>query len=196
MNMTRMEDGVGLSEQYSREGARILTQLLADQHVLLQKLRNYHWNVRGPHFTELHSLFERQYEMLAKRSDAVAERIRQLGYPAPATMTEFLQLTNLTEHPGNYPNANVMIGNILEDHEWLTRRIRWELVAEEHGGLDGGTADLLVGMMRHHEKLAWMMRATLSVAGDRAAQPKADLSETEHPEYFPYHSGGSTRGGA
>ncbi len=190
MNMTMVEDGIGLSEQCSREGARILTQVLADQHVLQQKLHNYHWNVRGPHFTELHRLFERQYEVLGKTIDEVAERIRQLGYPAPGTMTEFLQLTNLTEYPGDYPNANVMVGNILEDHELLVRRIRWELIAEEHCGLDDGTADLLVSVMRAHEKLAWMMRATLSVAGEGTSRPETDLSETEHPEYFQYHSGG------
>jgi|SRR6185437_11433422 len=190
MDTMMIDDGIGLSEQCSREGVRVLTQLLADQHVLVQKLRNYHWNVRGLQFAELHALFERQYELLGKRIDEVAERIRQLGHAAPATLTEFLQLTTLAEYPGDYPNANAMLGNILEDHESLIRRVRRELTAEDHCGLDDGTIDLLVDLMRDHEKMAWMLRATLSVAGDRTVRAKAEPAHAHHTEYFEYHSAG------
>lgn len=167
MNTTVTNDGIGIPEPDLREGARVLTQLLADEHVLFQKLRNYHWNVRGLHFSELHNLFEGQYELVARRIDEAAERIRQLGYPAPATLTEFLQLTNLSEYPGDYPNASVMIGNILEDHELLARYIRREIEAENGCQLDIGTIDFMTGLLRDHEKMAWMLRATLSVVGER-----------------------------
>ena len=75
----------------------VLTQVLSDEHVLYIKLRNYHWNVTGPHFAELHRLFAEQYGVLANHIDDVAERIRMLGSHAPGTMAEHLQRTALRE---------------------------------------------------------------------------------------------------
>ena len=103
------------------------------------------------------------------RIDEAAERIRQLGYPTPGTMTEFLQLTSLTEYPGDYPNASVMIGNILEDHEAVVRYVRLEIEREECCNLDVGTLEFLTSLIRDHEKMAWVLRATLYVVGDRAS---------------------------
>lgn len=189
MNIAVTADGIGIPEHDLRESARVLTQLIADEHVIFHKLRNYHWNVRGMHFSELHSLFERQYALIASRIDEAAERIRQLGYPAPGTMMDFLQLTNLTEYPGDYPNASVMIGNILEDHEAVVRYMRREVEAQESCKLDIGTVEFLTTLIRDHEKMAWMLRATLSVVGEPALD--ADNKGPKAPaEDFPHHSAG------
>lgn len=166
--ITPTDDGIGIPEQNLRESARVLIQLIADEHVIFHKLRNYHWNVRGMHFNELHSLFERQYDVIASRIDEAAERIRQLGYPTPGTMTDFVQLTSLTEYPGDYPNASAMLGNILEDHEAVVGYIRLEIEREESRNLDIGTLDFLTSLIRDHEKMAWMLRAALSSVGGRA----------------------------
>ncbi len=183
------DDGVGIPEQNLRVSVRVLTQLISDEHVIFHKLRNYHWNVRGMYFSELHGVFERQYGLIASRIDEAAERIRQLGYPAPGTMTDFLQLTNLTEYPGDYPNASVMIGNILEDHEAVVRYMRQEIEAEEGCKLDIGTVDFLTTLIRDHEKMAWMLRATLSIVVEPGLE--ADNKGLKPPaEYFVYHPAG------
>ena len=189
MSTAVTEDGIGIPEQDLHESARVLTQVLSDEHVLFQKLRNYHWNVRGMHFRDLHALFADQYELVASRIDEAAERIRQLGYPAPATMTEYLQLTNLSEYPGDYPNASVMIGNILEDHEAIVRYMRRQIESEESGNLDIGTVDFLTSMIRDHEKMSWMLRATLSVVGEPSLNAENQTSKAAE-EYFLYHSTG------
>ena len=186
---TVTEDAIGIPEEVSRESVRALTQLLADQHVLYHKLRNYHWNVRGMHFSELHDLFENHYGRIEKGIDETAERIRQLGYPAPGTMTEYLQLTNLSEYPGDYPNASVMLGNILEDHEGLVRTMRREIAPGNGRELDAGTVDFLTGLIREHEKMAWMLRATLSVVGEQS-NAESKWSGNYHADYFQYHAGG------
>ncbi len=67
----------------ANRAADALTQTLSDESVLLLKLRNYHWNVAGPHFRQLHALFEEQYGVLAVRIDQVAERIRALDLMRP-----------------------------------------------------------------------------------------------------------------
>ena len=101
----------------------VLTQTLADENVLLIKLRKYHWNVAGANFRQLHALFEEQYGILAIRIDQVAERIRALGSHATGTMTEYLQRTMLREYPGSFPSAHQMLQDVLGDHEKIIRSI-------------------------------------------------------------------------
>jgi starvation-inducible DNA-binding protein len=139
----------------------ILTQTLSDENVLLMKLRNCHWNVAGPHFRQLHLLFEEQYGILAIRIDQVAERIRALGAHATATMNEYLQRSTLREHPGSFPAAHQMLRDVLEDHDVIIRSVTESLTLAPHS-LDVGTIDLLTNLIQDHEKMAWALRATLS----------------------------------
>jgi starvation-inducible DNA-binding protein len=136
--------------------------MLSDENVLLIKLRNCHWNVAGPHFKVLHALFEEQYSILAIRIDQIAERIRGLGGHATGTMTEYLQRTLLREYPGSFPSAHQMLQDVLGDHETIIRSITESLASPAKHVLDIGTTDLLTGLIQDHEKMAWMLRATLS----------------------------------
>ena len=73
-----MKPNIGLSDK-EREGVvEILNTLLSDEYVLYTKTRNYHWNVVGPQFNDLHKFFESQYEALNEVIDDVAERA-QIG---------------------------------------------------------------------------------------------------------------------
>ncbi len=149
----------GLSAE-NREGIITnLNTLLADEHVLYVKTRNYHWNVAGIHFATLHELFEQQYNELKRIGDEVAERIRMLGGYAIGTMAEFSERSNLSENPGNVPSAPDMIGNLLDDHEQIISRVRSDIETFADEYKDEGSADLLVGIMRSHEEMAWMLRS-------------------------------------
>jgi starvation-inducible DNA-binding protein len=156
-----MTPNIGLSNQQREGVVAILNTLLADEYVLYTKTRNYHWNVTGPQFHDLHKFFESQYEALDDIVDDVAERARSLGGWATGTLAEFSQQTRLSEHPGQYPNARTMISNLLADHEVIIRQLRADLetCAEKHH--DAGTSDFLTGLMEQHEKTAWMLRAFL-----------------------------------
>lgn len=140
----------------------VLTQTLADENVLLIKLRNHHWNVAGPHFRQLHALFEEQYGTLSIRVDEVAERLRALGSHAPGTMAEYLQRSTLREHPGTFPAAHQMLHDALADHETIIRSIAESITRPAQHTLDVATTDLLTKVLEDHEKMAWMLRATLS----------------------------------
>ena len=98
-----MKPNIGISEKNLEGVIKILSTLLADEYVLYTKARNYHWNVVGMQFNELHKFFQSLYEELNEYVDDVAERIRTLGGNAVATLKEFLELTRLKEHPGEYP---------------------------------------------------------------------------------------------
>jgi starvation-inducible DNA-binding protein len=142
--------------------ANVLNTLLADEYVLYTKTRNYHWNVVGPQFNDLHKFFESQYEALNDIVDDVAERARTLGGKALGTLVEFAKTTRLRERAGEYPDARGMIGDLLADHESIVKQLRADLVTalDKHG--DAGTSDFLTGLMEKHEKMAWMLRAFLA----------------------------------
>lgn len=154
-----MTMNIGLNDSQRMGVFQILGALLADEHALYIKTRNYHWNVTGPQFNDLHKFFESQYDQIEESIDDIAERIRSLGGQAPATMTEFLKLARIKEVPGEKPNARSMVMSLVTDHESIIRTLRADLVTcgEKHG--DAGTNDFLTGLMESHEKMAWMLRA-------------------------------------
>src|SRR5947199_4528758 len=100
---------IGISRDNQQAVASILNALLADEYMLYTKTRNYHWNVVGPQFNDLHKFFEGQYGELNEVIDDVAERARTLGGAAMATLTEFRDSARLKEHPGQYPAAEEML---------------------------------------------------------------------------------------
>lgn len=156
-----MTPHIGINDSDRKAVAQILAAVLADEHVLYVKTRNYHWNVVGPQFNDLHKFLEGQYDILEDSIDEVAERIRTLGSKSPGTLTEFVKLARLKEEPGKLPNARSMIGNLLADHETMIRQLRTDVEACGNKLGDAGTSDFLTGLMEQHEKMAWMLRAFL-----------------------------------
>ncbi len=156
---------LGLSATNVQGVVAILSRLLADEHVLYTRLRNYHWNVVGMAFGPLHALFQDQYTALADDIDEIAERIRQLGPAVPASMTEFLQLATLAERPGDLPDDRGMVAQLVADHEAIIRHLRRDLRASDEQYDDMGTSDFLTGLMERHEKMAWLLRAHIEQRG-------------------------------
>ncbi|WP_256337443.1 hypothetical protein [Mucilaginibacter gossypii] len=58
-----------------------------------------------------------QYQQLDEVVDGVAERMRKIGHYAPATLTQFLQLSHLTEKLENSNNSQGYTKELLADHE-------------------------------------------------------------------------------
>jgi starvation-inducible DNA-binding protein len=139
--------------------AQGLSRGLADTYTLYLKTQNYHWNVTGPMFQTLHLMFEAQYLELALAVDLIAERIRALGAPAPATFHEFAALASTTED-ADHPDATEMIRRLVAGQEAVVRTAREVFAVAEAAG-DQPTADLLTQRMQVHEKAAWMLRSLL-----------------------------------
>src|SRR3989338_7468923 len=154
-----MKINIAIQENHRQGSIDLLNALLSDEYVLYTKTRNFHWNVTGPDFSELHKFYEAQNEELNDIVDDTAERARSLGGRALGTMAEFLKHTSLKEAPGAYPAAAKMLGALLADHEAIIQKLRQALTdcAEKYG--DMGTSDYLTGLMEKHEKMAWMLRA-------------------------------------
>jgi starvation-inducible DNA-binding protein len=150
---------IGIKEESRKQIADGLSRLLADTYTLYLKTHNFHWNVTGPMFQTLHLMFETQYNELALAVDLVAERIRALGYPAPATYSDYAKLSSIKETAG-VPKAEEMIRLLVEGQEAVVRTARsiFPIVDDAH---DEPTADLLTQRMQVHEKTAWMLRSLL-----------------------------------
>lgn len=150
---------IGITSQHLTAVAGILNALLADEFVLYVKTRNYHWNVTGPHFHDLHKFFEAQYEALDDVIDNVAERARALGAVAAGSLAEFAKLTRLKEKPASLIDEKNMIQDLLDGHETIARSLRENLEDCMNKYKDVGTSDFLTGLMEQHEKMAWMLRS-------------------------------------
>src|SRR6516164_8047894 len=114
---------IGISDKDRKKIAEGLSRLLADTYTLYLKTHNFHWNVTGPMFRTLHLMFEEQYNELALAVDSIAERIRALGFPAPATYSEFARLSSIPETAG-VPKAEEMIKLLVDGHEAVCRTAR------------------------------------------------------------------------
>ncbi|MEM9174017.1 MAG: Dps family protein [Myxococcota bacterium] len=136
-----------------------LKKLLADTYVVYLKTHGFHWNVTGPMFTTLHTLFETHYTELAMAVDEIAERIRSLGAPAPGSYTEFLALTSVKEASGS-PSATAMIEELVADQGALVEAAR-AVVRAAGDADDDASGDLGVRRIDVHEKNAWMLRSHL-----------------------------------
>ena len=150
---------IGIGAKDREKIAAGLSKVLADTYSLYLKTHNFHWNVEGPMFNTLHLMFMEQYTELWNALDAVAERIRSLGYPAPGTNSEFARLTSIDETEG-VPEALEMVRLLVAGHEAVARTTRAAFPAAEKGG-DESTADLLTQRLQVHEKTAWMLRSLL-----------------------------------
>lgn len=152
---------IGIKTNDRAAVVQMLNQMLADQHILYIKLRNYHWNVEGMYFQQLHALFEEQYNDIAVQIDDIAERVRSLGHYAPGSMQDFQQLSRLQESGHLNGDHQLMLQNVLADHEMIIQVLRQDLEAAMNDHNDAGTSDFLTALMEAHEKMAWMVRAHL-----------------------------------
>lgn len=150
---------LGMETKDMHNVAEGLSSILADSYFLYLKTHNYHWNVEGPRFHQLHEMFEEQYKDIAEAIDMIAERIRALGVKAPGTFKEFSKLTSITEIEGELA-ADKMIEDLKNGHETLARKAR-EVVSMANEISDEATADLLTARINDHEKTAWMLRSML-----------------------------------
>lgn len=150
---------IGIDDAARADIAQGLSRLLADSYTLYLKTHNYHWNVTGPRFRDLHLLFEEQYTELATAVDEIAERIRTLGFVAPGTYSAFAKLTAITEDT-EVPPAESMLSNLVTAQETLVRTAREVLPAAQQAD-DESSASLIADRMVVHEKSAWMLRSLL-----------------------------------
>jgi starvation-inducible DNA-binding protein len=150
---------IGIPEEKREKIAQGLSRLLADSFTLYLMTHNFHWNVTGPMFNALHQMFMQQYTEQWNALDEIAERIRALGFPAPGTYREYIDLASIKEVDG-VPRAMDMVRHLVAAQEATARTAR-EVFPLSEDANDQPTADLLTQRLNVHEKTAWMLRSLL-----------------------------------
>ena len=149
------------SEKDRLASSGVLNRILSDEVVLYTKTRNYHWNVTGPEFSELHRFLDEQYNQLNAIVDDVAERVRSIGGRPAGSLAAFLKLSRLKEGSEEPLSALHMVGDLLRGHEALIEHLRADLTEVLDRHHDGGTNNFRTDLLERHEKMAWMRRAHL-----------------------------------
>lgn len=148
---------LNLDKKKTANTAKELNVLLADYHIYYQKLRNFHWNVVGNNFFDLHNQFEEMYNDAKIKIDEIAERILTLRFQPTSNFSEYLKSSNIKEASENTKDLD-MVKKLLSDHGALLTQMRKVIdVAEEAN--DEGTIDLIGGYIAHIEKVSWMLDA-------------------------------------
>ncbi|TVZ22979.1 starvation-inducible DNA-binding protein [Dokdonia sp. Hel_I_63] len=134
-----------------------LNTLLADYHVYYQKLRNFHWNISGVNFFDLHIKFEELYDDAKLKIDEIAERILTLRFAPTSNLSDYLEKSSIKEAKSDLSDRD-MVDNILEDHGIILKQLSAVVKKADEAG-DEGTIDLIGAYIRELEKTSWMLDA-------------------------------------
>lgn len=134
-----------------------MENVLADTYALYLKTQNYHWNIKGLQFRDHHLLLEDMYTALAEGVDLIAEQIRIIGRPVPATF-DFLKSKTCLKDPNHTKSAKDMMADLLADHQQVLKTIA-KAIDEADDADDIGTEDLLVDRVRYHTKMVWFLQS-------------------------------------
>ena len=148
---------LNLDKKKTSATAKELNILLADYHLYYQKLRNFHWNVVGHNFFDLHNKFEEMYEDAKITVDEIAERILTLRYQPTSNFSDYLKMSSIKEASENTKDMD-MVKKLLEDHGKLLKQMR-KVVETADESEDEGTIDLIGGYIGYIEKVSWMLDA-------------------------------------
>lgn len=150
---------LGFNKEESEEIVNSLNQLLANYHIHYQKLRNFHWNVTGNDFFNLHEKFEELYDEAFANIDLIAERVRVFGMTPLSLLKDYLEVSKIKE-VGTDLNSNAMVQEVLKDFEILAENMNEcaEKVAELG---DKATEDMLVAFIKTLESNHWMLSSFL-----------------------------------
>ena len=156
-----MEINIGLEKQGREEVAEVLNKYLANLHVLYTKLHNFHWNIEGKNFFQIHAKLEELYDATAEEIDEVAERVLTLGLRPLASMKDYLEVATIKEVESVGIQSEAVLRSVLEDFSTLIKDLREGIeIAGKHG--DEVSTDMMIVALENYEKTSWMLRATLS----------------------------------
>ncbi|MBZ9650413.1 Dps family protein [Psychroflexus montanilacus] len=148
---------LNLDKSKTKDTVKELNVLLADYHMYYQKLRNYHWNIVGHNFFDLHEQFEVMYDDAKLKVDEIAERILTLRFQPESNLSTYLKLSNIKESTSEKSDVE-MVEDLLHDHGLIIKQMR-NVVDVADKNEDEGTIDLIGAYIRELEKTSWMLDA-------------------------------------
>lgn len=136
-----------------------LKTAFASEYAFALKTQNFHWNVEGASFPQLHTLFGSIYEEVYDSIDTFAEELRALELYTPASLQKFSMLT-VVEDENDLLQERDMVQQLYNDSEKMANIFKMTFKMSELAN-DYGLSDFLAGRLDAHKKHSWMLRATL-----------------------------------
>ena len=136
-----------------------LKTAFASSYSFVLKAQNFHWNVEGPLFVQLHELFGNIYEEVYGSIDTFAEELRALQIYTPASLQKFSMLS-LVQDENEIKDFQSMLRELLADSEKMAQLYKVVFDMAEANG-DHGLADFFAGRQDSHKKHSWMLRSCL-----------------------------------
>lgn len=150
---------IGLNNDYAVKMNEKLNVYLSNVQIAYMNVRGYHWNIVGKQFFQLHGKFEEVYNGLNEMADEIAERILMLGGTPIHAFSKYIKMASIKEKE-NISSAEGTVKELLNETLELLKNER-EIVELAADNGDEGTVGLISGYIEHHEKLIWMLNATL-----------------------------------
>lgn len=152
-------DRNNISTHGDRESiAYLLNILLADEYIFWLKIHNYYYNLEGEWALGLRALLKSQSQSLHQATEAIAERIRTLGFCIIAAMKDYTKISHLTEARAENREAQFVSSDLAEDHEVILNYLRQKILQKARKSQDLGTIALVSHLLRKHEHMAWQLR--------------------------------------
>lgn len=154
-----MSNQIGLNADYAKQMNEKLNVYLSNVQLSYMNVRGFHWNIVGKQFFQLHQKFEEVYNGLNEMADEIAERILMLGGTPVHAFSKYIQMATIKEKE-NVSTADATVKELISDTMVLLNNER-ELVELAADNGDEGTVGLISGYIEQHEKMLWMLNATL-----------------------------------
>ncbi|WP_299336595.1 DNA starvation/stationary phase protection protein [uncultured Psychroserpens sp.] len=145
-----------------------LNALLANYHIYYQKLRNFHWNILGENFFDLHNKFEELYTDARTKIDEIAERILTLRYHPMSKLSDYLEISEIKE-VSPLQTDKAMVSELINDHKIILQQMSTVLEKADKAN-DEGTIDLIGAYIRELEKSSWMLDAWTKKTSEKLNQ--------------------------
>jgi starvation-inducible DNA-binding protein len=148
---------LGLDQKVCQASVSAMQTILADTITMRDLYKKSHWQVTGPHFYQLHLLFDKHFGEQVELVDELAERIQQLGGVSVAMGADAAEMTQIPRPPKDREMPAAQITRLLEAHEMILRSARAAAKKAAEMG-DDGTNDLLVSdVIRTNEMQVWFL---------------------------------------
>ncbi len=134
--------------------------LLADHFALYVKTKNFHWHVKGPHFRDLHMLFEEQAIELRDQIDAIGERARKIGGTTLTSVGAIAEFTQVKDQNSTDLSADLMLAELHDDNAAMVKKLKAMKETADAAG-DNATDGLIDDWTDMAEERVWFLKSTL-----------------------------------
>lgn len=141
---------------------KLISDAQASLFVLFQKTWIYHWNVVGPDFQQLHTLFAGQYETMFEEIDTLTEHMRYLGMKPVSTLSRIVEVSQIDQASNSAQeiDAKEMVKQLRDDNKKIIEMLS-EVSEEADKQKQFATTNVVQGLMETHGKFHWMLRSVL-----------------------------------